>query len=457
MKLDAAQIAQATGGALVRPAPPGPVLTDTRTLVPGAWFLALVGERFDGHRFLDQAAAAGAAGVVVDRPVPGWSGGLVQVADTTAAMADLGRWARQQVAGPVVGITGSSGKTTTRALVALALSPLGAIHQTVGNLNNHLGVPMTLLATPSGSSAPAAMVVEMGTSGPGEIALLADIAAPTHRIVINVGPAHLEELGGLGGVAVEKGAIYDSAGPDDVLIVNADQPYYAHLVPTERQRLIRFGRSGAAQFRLVDVVLDPAMLSTTARISTPDGDVSCAIPAFGTHFAANACAALAVAWGCGVPVDQAAAAMSAYEPVGMRQRVGALPSGGLVLNDAYNANPDSVRAALDTLAALGGNGVAALGDMLELGAHEAELHQQVIAYAVSLGLQRVLLVGPRMARAAAVLGDAAGSARTYDTPDLAAKDLIGTIDSSTRLLVKGSRGMAMERILQPLLTTPEVG
>ncbi|MEM6929574.1 MAG: UDP-N-acetylmuramoyl-tripeptide--D-alanyl-D-alanine ligase, partial [Myxococcota bacterium] len=190
MKLDGATIARATGGTLHRDGPAGTVLTDTRTIVPGSWFLAITGDRFDGHEFLEQAQGKGAVGCVVSQPVPdSWTGGAVVVPDTTRALQALGRYVRGQVGVPVVGLTGSSGKTTTRALIAHALNPLGEIHQTQGNLNNHWGVPMTLLATPDMARA---LVVEMGTSGPGEIELLATLSSPDVRLIVNVGPAHLE-------------------------------------------------------------------------------------------------------------------------------------------------------------------------------------------------------------------------------------------------------------------------
>jgi len=450
MHADAQTLARATGGRVLCPAGEGPILTDTRQDLQGAWFLALSGARFDGHAYLGVAADKGAVGAVISRvpddlDVQAWGRGLVQVGDTTTAMADLGRWARSQVDVPVVGITGSSGKTTTRALVACALQGGGRrVHQTVGNLNNHLGVPMTLLATPSDVDT---LVVEMGTNAPGEIRFLAEIGRPTHRLIVNVGPAHLEELGGLDGVAVEKGAMFDTAAPGDTLVVNVDDPRIAPRVSRHPAgvRVVTWGRSELADVRLVDVSLDPQALSTTLRLHTPDGPVQATLPAFGTHFAVNATAAVATAWSTGVSASHAAAGLAAYAPVGLRQRIEHLPDGTLVLNDAYNANPASMRAALDTLAALGGTGVAALGDMLELGTHEASLHRRVAEHAVSLGLERVLLVGPRFA---AVAGDL--PVETFADADQAGHALIGTLGPDHRLLVKGSRGLAMERILQPL-------
>ena len=448
MRFDGDTIAAATGGQLLQPGEAGPILTDTRKDLHGAWFLALVGARFDGHAYLEQAVQAGAVGVVVSEVPPGaLDAGVVLVDDTTAAMAAIGSAARDRLADldvPVVGITGSSGKTTTRALTACALGSLGRVHQTVGNLNNHLGVPMTLLATPADVDV---LVVEMGTSAPGEIRHLAETARPTCRIIVNVGPAHLLELGGLDGVGVEKGALFDTATPGDVLVVNLDDPRLAPWVGRAPQgvRVVTFGRADGADVRLVDAELDAAALTTRVVVRDRVRQVEATLPAFGMHFALNATGALAVAHALGVSLDEAAAGLARYEPVGMRQRIERLPDGALVLNDAYNANPASMRAALDTLAALGGRGIAALGDMLELGVHEASLHREIAEHAVSLGLSRVLLVGPRFAAAAGGL-----PVETFDDPHAAGHALLGTLGPDHRLLVKGSRGLAMERILHTL-------
>ncbi len=462
--LNDALIAAATGGRLVRAGPRdagevprcGPVLTDTRLDLGGAWFLALVGARFDGHDYLRAAREGGAVGVIVSR-IPDdldlgtWDRGLIHVADTTVALQDLARSVVDNLAGrlPIVGVAGSSGKTTTRALIACALAPLGRVHQTSGNLNNHLGVPMTLLAAPADA---AALVVELGTDSPGEVAFLSGIARPSIRLVVNVAHEHLDGLGGIEGVAAEEGALFDTAGPGDVLVVNADDPWLRDRRPGAGQRALRFGRAEDADVRLIHVDLDPDALTTTARVATPEGEVTVELPAFGTHFAVNATAALACALAAGVPAGEAAAAMAAYEPVGLRQRIERLGGGTLVLNDAYNANPLSMQAALDTLGALGGRGVAALGDMLELGAEEEALHRQVLSHAAGLGLDRIVLVGPRMAAAAG----AAPGARVFDTPEAAGAALRGTLGPDHRLLVKGSRSIAMERVLHALQDeTPE--
>ncbi|MBX2798744.1 MAG: UDP-N-acetylmuramoyl-tripeptide--D-alanyl-D-alanine ligase [Myxococcales bacterium] len=452
MKFDARRIAAATGGRVVGSgaAPAGPVVTDTRTLRPGDWFLALVGDRFDGHTFLERASASGAVGCVVDRePGGAFRGDAVIVPDTTRALQDLGRHARQQFRGPVIGVTGSSGKTTTRALLALALSPLGEVHQTKGNLNNHLGVPMTLIAAPEGA---AAMVVEMGTSSPGEIGFLAELGEPDVRLIVNVGPAHLEELGGLPGVAREKGAMFRTARPGDVCCVNVDDPYVRQMELPAGVRRIAFGTaSGDASdaVRLTEVRIDPASLTTHARYQTPQGEVAATIPAPGHHVALNAAGALAAAVALGIDPAAAAAALSGYQPVGMRMRPELLPSGATALNDAYNANPQSMKASLGVLAAMPGRRAAILGDMLELGPDEAEWHRTVAREAGEMGLDLVVFVGPRMSAAAsACVGPEVWS---FAEVDDAIPDLSRWAGPSDVLLFKGSRGASVEQILQGLL------
>ena len=449
MNFTAEQIAEATGGTVVRDAGSGPIGTDTRTLSGGEWFVAIVGERYDAHDHLD--AASSALGVVVDRDVD-FDGGVVRVDDTTQALQDLGRAARARLQTPVVGLTGSAGKTTTRALIALALSPMGRVHQTVGNLNNHFGVPLTLVATPANT---AVSVVEMGTSGPGEIALLADIGTPDVRLIVNIGASHLEELGGLDGVAVEKGALFRSARPGDVCCINTDDPRLVDMAVPDGVRVVRFGWGESVDVQLVDAEIDPGRLHTLARIRVGDVFVDCDLPAPGVHLAHNATAALAVAHALGVDPREAAAALADYAPVGMRLAVQPLGNGVTAFNDAYNANPTSMQASLDMFASLPGRKAVVLGDMLELGAEEARFHDEVAERAVRLGFERILLVGPRMS-AALPDGDAGRIDRAVNG-DLLVPDLASWLRPGDLVLFKGSRGARVERILQRLeeaLTAP---
>lgn len=461
VRFDAAAIAAATGGRVVRPGPAGPVATDTRALPPGAWFVALRGDRFDAHDFLATAAANGATGFVVERePDPSIHGAVVVVADTTRALQALGRASREAFAGPVVGLTGSSGKTTTRTLISLALSPLGPVHQTVGNLNNHIGVPLTLLARPEDARA---MVIEMGTSGPGEIEVLARAAVPDVRLIVNVGPAHLQELGGLDGVAREKGTLFSTALPGNAVCVNVDDPRIVALPVPDGVRRLQWGRSGDVALR--EAVVDPVALATTAAWDTPYGVVRARIPAPGEHIAHNASGALCVALALGVDLRDAALALEGYEPVGMRLRSEPLPGGGRALNDAYNANPASMEASLRLVAGLPGRKAVVLGDMLELGATEDEWHLRIVALAESLGFDRVVLVGPRMHRAR----HAAPGAFAFEGPDSPAHSPTGGgVTAADRVrewlrgesdvvLFKGSRGAKVERVLHQVQGETEQG
>lgn len=444
MNFDATAIALATKGTLIGDAPAGPIATDTRSLPAGAWFLALVGPRFDGHDHVEAALAAGAVGAIVSRGQS--SGGCVQVEDTTRALQDLGRYARGRFPGPVVGLTGSSGKTTTRALTALALAPLGPIHQTVGNLNNHLGVPMTLCAVPPEARA---MVVEMGTSGPGEIRFLAEMATPDIRLIVNIGPAHLLELGGLDGVEKEKGSIFDTAPPGDTVVVNLWDARVARVPVPPGVRRVTVGPGG--DLDLIGFEAQAATLSSKVRFATPEGEVEVVLPAFGRHFAEDAALALGVAWAAGVKLADAAAALAGYAPVGMRMRLETLGNGVRVFNDAYNANPSSMKASLDALAALPGRRIAVLGDMLELGTAEAELHEEVVAHADAAGLDRLVLLGPRMGKAAGAASKTPVFAAA--TASAAGESLRSWLQAGDSVLVKGSRGARTEEVV-PFLETP---
>jgi UDP-N-acetylmuramoyl-tripeptide--D-alanyl-D-alanine ligase len=441
-----ADVAAATGGALHgEGAGEGVVTTDSRTAGPGSIFVALVGDRFDGHDFA--AHVQGAVGGVFSKPVEGWRGAWVEVVDTTRALQDLGRWARRRLRCPVVGLTGSNGKTTTRALTAAALAQCGEVHQTQGNLNNHLGVPLTLLATPEDADV---VVLEMGTSSPGEIALLADIGAPDVRLIVNVGPAHLLELGGLPGVAREKRALFDSARPGDVIVVNADDPYLADA-EAPRGRVLRWGRGEDVDVQVLDAALDPETLTTRGVWRLPGGAVvATTLGAPGAHVAHNAGGALAVAAALGLDLVQAAADLARFAPVGMRLRSTPVPGGVVAINDAYNANPASMKSTIDVVASLPGRRALVLGDMLELGPGEAAFHAEIAQYAAAAGVELVVLVGPRMSEAPVSDVGPSTVLRFVDPID-AVTDLDAWLRSGDHVAFKGSRGARVERALEGLI------
>lgn len=448
MRFTAQELAAATGGLVRVPGPAGAICTDTRRLQAGEWYLALAGDRFDGHDFCDQAARSEAAGCVVHKEAPpGWLGGVVRVSDTTRALQALGRHARDQVQGQVVALTGSSGKTTTRSMLGAALAgQLDVVHQTVGNLNNHLGVPMTLVASPRDAEA---LVVELGTSSPGEIGFLSEIVRPDVRLIVNVGPAHLEELGGLPGVALEKGALFATARPGDLLVVNVDDPYVRDIPRPLGTRHVTFGSGLGADVQLLDAEVDAESLVTRARFATPSGVYAAALAAPGRHVALDAAAALAAVVAMGLAPCQAVAELERWRPVGMRMARVELPSGAVILNDAYNANPASVEAGLVALAALPGRRVAVLGDMLELGPGEAGYHRNVARRAGELGLDLVVLVGPRMA-SAAVACVGAGEVWADSDPLAVVERLRAVLGPDDTVLLKASRGARVERILHSL-------
>jgi UDP-N-acetylmuramoyl-tripeptide--D-alanyl-D-alanine ligase len=444
MNFTADQVATATGGKLISSASVcGPVQTDTRALTVGAWFVAIVGDRFDGHSFIAQAAQSGAEGVIVSRQVE-FDGAVVLVEDTTRALQALGQAARARLVCPVVGVTGSSGKTTTRALIACAAAHSQRVHQTVGNLNNHFGVPMTLLAAPEDATL---CVVELGTSSPGEIQVLTDITTPDVRLITNVGPAHLEELGGLDGVAKEKGSLFASARPGDVCVVNLDDRRLASMEVPEGAHRVTFGTRSASDVRVLATRVDNNLV-THARLVTPAGEFLASIPAPGDHIALDGAGAVAVAWALGLDLHAAVAGLSSYEPVGMRMRREVLASGVVALNDAYNANPDSMRASLEVLADLPPRRIAVMGDMLELGPDEAEFHAEVVGFADAMGLDLIVLVGRRMCNAA--IEAIRTPVWTHADVEEAGIQLADWLESGDHVLFKGSRGARVERILQHL-------
>ena len=450
MRYTGAEIARATGGRLFWDGPAGPVVTDSRALQAGDWFLALVGDRFDGHAFLEKARGAGCAGAVISGEPPlGWNRGLVRVEDTLAGLQALAASSRDAFHGPVVAITGSVGKTTTRALTVLGLQAGERLHHTQGNLNNHIGLPLTLLARPEDATL---LVLELGMNAPGEIALLQGICRPTVRIITNVAAAHLEGLGSIDGVARAKGELFDGALAGDTVCINMDDARVAALPVPAGARVLRYGRSLDCDVRLLRASLDAQgdVVQVRFVLDVSGARVEGSIPAPGLYMAANACAAVAIAVALGKDPAAAAAALAGYAPVGARMALEDGPGGIRVLNDAYNANPASMAAALETLCALPARRrVALLGDMLELGPTELELHRALLERALALDLVLVGACGPRMQGAARSVTADGRLLVAPDAEDLA-QLLVRRLLPGDLVLLKGSRGMAMERILRTL-------
>ena len=445
MKFSAEQLARGTRGRLIASGPPGGVCTDTRAIQPGDWFLAIRGERFDAHDFLEKAIEAGAIGVIAEKVRPGWTAGFIQVEDGLAALQNLARSVRSTYRGPVVGITGSAGKTTTRALVGLVLEERGSVHQTAGNFNNHIGLPLTILAAPESADA---WVLEMGMNHSGEIHLLQDIGKPNIRLISNVGIAHLEGLGSIEAIAKAKGELFDGANPGDICCVNLDDPYVSKLPIPSGTTVIGFGRHPDSTVRLIDVHVDPETLNTHFTAEANGTQVSGVVPNPGVHMALNAISAMAVGIALNIPLENMVHRIADYEPVGMRLRLEKGPGGTKVINDAYNANPMSVEANLRMLAAIPATPhrrrIALLGDMLELGPTEIEQHRQTAELAASLGLEIIAFAGPRFSEAVGNTHICAPDA------DQLGATIKGSFEAGDIVLIKGSRGMRMERVLPHL-------
>ena len=444
LNLRLAEIAKWCGGRLLgADAAIGTVSTDSRTLAPGALFVALAGERHDAHDFAAAARARGAAALLVDRALDVDLPQVI-VADTLSALGELARAVRQRSRARVVGITGSNGKTTVKTLLASILARHGRTHVNAGNFNNEVGLPLTLLAMPADSEY---AVLEMGAGKPGDIAYLARIAQPDVALVNNIAAAHLERMGSLQGVAETKGAIYRALPADGVAIINSDDAFAEYFgVLAGARRSLRFGLLRRAD---VSANVDPEVNAEGCfRLLTPLGTAEIALPLPGRHNVMNALAAGAIAVALGVPLAMIKAGLETAPHVAGRLLRRAHASGAVVIDDSYNANPGSFAAAIATLAAEPGERVLVMGDMAELGSDAERLHADIGALARRSGIQRLRAVGPLSRAAVDAFG--AGAAH-HDAQDALIEALRAELRGGVVLLVKGSRSSAMERVVAALL------
>ncbi len=421
------------------------VSTDTRAIAKGALFIALAGERFDAHDFLEQAMAAGAGALLVADAgkLPAGVSAVV-VDDTRLALGRLAAAWRREFTLPVIAVTGSNGKTTTKEMIAAILKAAhgAAVLSTRGNLNNDIGLPLTLLGL---SAAHRAAVIEMGMNHPGEIAYLAPIGAPTVALVTNAQRAHLEGMGDLDEVAREKGAIFSGLPAEGVAVINADDSYAGYWRGVAAGRPVRsFAIDGAA-----DVVgkVRQHGLETAIDLSAPEGEVHIALRIPGRHNAGNAVAAAAACLAAGVPLAAVAAGLESFSGVKGRLQRRAGKLGAEILDDTYNANPDSVRAGIDVLASTIGRKLLILGDMGEIGEACAQYHDEIGGYAKSQGVDLLFALGEATKAAVRNFGDGARHFCHVDKLIAAADKELGP---DTTVLVKGSRFMKMERVADAL-------
>lgn len=418
------------------------VCTDTRKIQPGSLFVCLRGERFDGHSFASQAAQLGAAALLVDHPVDADVPQLV-VTDTGKALLQLAGWYRRRFQLPVVGLTGSVGKTTTKEFIALVLGAKYNTLKTQGNLNNEIGVPQMLFRLEDSHTA---AVIEMGMNHFGEISRLTRAVAPTVGLITNIGVSHIENLGSRAGILQAKLEILEGIAPDAPLIVNMDNDMLRTVKLGDRPLLTFAIDDQSADFTATDIAEQGSTTTFTVHHSTFTQPVT--IPTVGIHNVYNALAAMAVGYVTGVDPAAAASALANYVPAGMRQNL--VQVGGVqVIEDCYNASPDSMRAALQTLGKLPVNRrYAVLGAMLELGDYAKEAHTQVGKMAAENGIDGVLAYGADAAYIVEAAKQAGlENARLFDTKESLAQSLAQQVQPGDGVLFKGSRGMHLEDVM----------
>lgn len=426
--------------ALLLPQVPG-VSTDTRRIGEGELFVALVGENFDAHEYLDQAASRGACAAVVAHRVPDAGMPQLVLGDTRVALTRIGAAWRARFSLPVVAVTGSNGKTTTKEMISAMLAQwqgeAGRL-ATAGNLNNDIGVPLTLLRLRAEHRA---AVFELGMNHPGEIAQLAAIAAPTVALVTNAQREHQEFMHTVEAVARENGAAIAALPADGVAVYPGDEPYSdiwdALAAP---RRVLRFGLQPGLDVYAEQIIAE--VDATRCRVVTPVGVADLMLPVPGLHNLRNALAAIASAIAAGAPLETAVRALAGFSPVAGRMQHKRMGDGTLLIDDTYNANPDSVRAAIDVLARMAGKRVLVLGDMGEIGDNGPAMHAEVGHYAREHGLDAFITLGEASRAAAAAFGPGAHACASVDEVVAALRGL-----RPSCVLVKGSRFMRMERVV----------
>ena len=443
------------------------VSTDTRTLQPGDLFVALRGEQFDAHEFLEEVREAGAVAAIVEAGHPmlssialdGWP--LIVCDDTRHALGALGQAWRQRYNLSVVAVTGSNGKTTTKELVShLFGAAVGAdaVLSTLGNFNNEIGLPLTLLRLgPQHRYA----VIELGMSHPGEIAALAQLAQPSIAIVTNAQRAHLAGMGSLVGVAEEKGSLFDALPEGGAAIVNLDDPHadqWLARIQSNRRVLGTHVQSAAQTLGIAPTfaaeIKETALQGQTLCMHTPVGDVQVRLPLTGAHNASNAAQAMAAGFAAGLDVRAMATALESFGGVAGRLQRKRAMGGAQIIDDTYNANPDSMRAAIDVLASGGAasRAILVIGDMGEVGAESEALHAEVGAYAARHGVAVLYAVGPLSAHAVqAYQTTATGDARHFASQDELVQTLKNNLGGDAVVLVKGSRSSRMENVVNALV------
>jgi len=422
------------------------VSIDTRSLQPNDLFVAITGANFDGHDFIGEATEKGACAVITDRPVVTPLPQL-QVVDTAQALGLLAQHHRAQFTIPIIGITGSCGKTSTRALLASILSLHALTLCSERSFNNHIGLPLTLLRLNADHHY---AVVEMGTNHVGEIAYLTQLAKPTIALITNAAAAHLEGLTSVEGVARAKGEIFQGLSPQGTAILNADDPYFSYwqtlIQPT--QRLLHFSLTKPADVYAQNMTITAGKLCFT--LITPQGETTIVLPLLGRHNVANALAAATAAYAVDIPLTTIKKGLEQADAVSKRLNIHRLKNGIQVIDDSYNANPLSVQAAIFTLAEQSGNTCLVLGDMKELGPEALRYHAEVGQLAKEKGIDQLYTYGELSQAASAAFGV---TAKHFNDQAALITYLQQSLTAPVTVLIKGSFSMRMDKVTQALLAT----
>jgi UDP-N-acetylmuramoyl-tripeptide--D-alanyl-D-alanine ligase len=447
MKRTLREAASIVGGELIgEDRPYGCVCTDSRTLKPGALFVALRGPNFDGAAFVQAAAAQGAIGALVERATPG-ALPQVLVPNTLRALQELARNWRAAFTLPVVAVAGSNGKTTAKEMTAAILSRMGLCMATHGNLNNHIGVPVTLMRLEASHRS---AVIEMGANAIGDVAALMRIAQPTVGLITNAGAEHLEGFGNLDGVAKGEGETVSCLGEEGTAIINADDAYAVYWRGISgAKRIVTFGVHTAADFTAKNIFqgIERGEFATRFTLICPLGERAIMLKAGGAHNIGNALAAAAAASAAGASLEDIALGLADFRAVAGRLQLKAGTRGSWIIDDSYNANPSSVRAAMEVLRALSGATWLVLGDMAELGESSQDSHAHIGSYARDCGIKRLFAMGPLSSRAVETFGS---GGEWFADADSLTRRLQAELTPGVTVLIKGSRINRLERVVQAL-------
>ncbi|HEY2781192.1 MAG TPA: UDP-N-acetylmuramoyl-tripeptide--D-alanyl-D-alanine ligase [Steroidobacteraceae bacterium] len=445
MKRTLQDAARVVGGELKgEDRPFGCVSTDSRTLKPGALFVALRGPNFDGAAFVQAAAAQGAIGALVERATPAPLPQVV-VPDALRALQVLAKTWRAQFTLPVIGVAGSNGKTTAKEMTAAILSRMGLVMATHGNLNNHIGVPVTLMRLEASHRS---AVIEMGANAIGDVAALMQIGQPTVGLITNAGAEHLEGFGNLDGVAKGEGEMVSCLSPAATAIINADDAYADYWRGVSGAKsIVTFGVHRRADFAAKNVFqgIERGEFATRFTLVSPLGERAVMLKAGGAHNIGNALAAAAAASAAGASLEDIVLGLADFRAVSGRLQLKAGTRGSWIIDDSYNANPSSVRAGLEVLRSLSGVTWLVLGDMAELGDVSHDSHAHIGSYARDCGVKRLFAVGPLSSRAVETFGS---GGEWFADADSLTRRLRAELSPGVTVLIKGSRVNRLERVVQ---------